>query len=216
MKKALLLLAIWPALASAQEELENPGTVTAVQERTFRMSNELALGVGVLPLDAFYKGITGQVSYTYHFTDHFAWQVGRFAYSYNVNTPLRAQLERDFQVLPTAFEQVNWMAGSDLVWSPFYGKMAFLNRSVTHFEVFLLGGISVLNLKLATSAGTSSSPGSTFPFRPAANVGVGVRVFSTRFISFRFDVTDNVVVSEHIYQVPTLQLSAALNFGASE
>jgi len=217
-KKALLLLAVWPALALAQvEELENPGTVSAVQERQYRMNHELTLGVGVLPLDAFYKGVTGQVSYTYHFTDSFAWQVGRGAYSYNVNTGLRSQLERDFGVLPTAFDEVNWMVGSDLVWTPWYGKASFLNRSVTHFEIFLVGGLSVLNLHLASSNATTGGSGlSGTAFRPAANLGIGLRVYSNRFVSFRFDVTDNVVVSDRIFNVPTLQLSAALNFGASE
>ena len=57
MKRTILLLVcLGPALAYAQgEELENPGTVLAVQDRTYRMSSELVLGIGIAPLDAFYK-----------------------------------------------------------------------------------------------------------------------------------------------------------------
>jgi hypothetical protein len=72
---AVLLLVSSAALAQA-DELENPGVIAAVQERAFRMQHELHLGVGVLPLDAFYKGLYAQVGYTFHFTDAFAWQVG--------------------------------------------------------------------------------------------------------------------------------------------
>lgn len=206
-RNAVLLVALLlPAAAFAQlaqtEELENPGTVLAVQERAYKMNHELTLGVGVLPLDAFYKGLTAQVGYTYHFTDSFAWTVGRGLYSYNLNTGLRNQLEQEFAVLPTQFEEVEWMVGSDLVWSPLYGKSAILNRKVAWFEGFLVGGASVLKL--------------TTGFRPAVNVGVGARLFTNRYVSFRFDATNNFVITDRLLNVPTLQLSAALNFGATE
>ena len=209
MRTTLLAAALLPSLVWAQaEELENPGSVTAIQDREFRMSHELAVGVGMLPLDAFYKGYTAQVSYTFHFTDSFAWQVGRAAYSYNVDTGLKQQLLNQFTVLPTAFNEVQWMVGSDLVWSPIYGKSAFLNRSVLHFEGFLLLGGSVVDL--------TNLPSGSLPFKPAVNVGLGLRVFNSKHISFRLDVTDNVVIMNPITHVPTLQLAAALNFGASE
>jgi outer membrane beta-barrel protein len=206
----LLLLSLAPGLALAQvEALENPGTTSAVQDRLYRMNHELSLGIGVLPADAFYKGYFAGLSYTYHFSDHFAWQVGRGAYSYNVKTGLRRQLERDFGVAPTAsaFEdEVEWMVGSDVMWSPFYGKTAILNSKVIHFEAFLLGGATVFKLNR------------TGGFRPGANVGLGVRVFKSDSVSFRLDVTNNVVFAgaSRIINIPTLQLSTALNFGATE
>lgn len=206
----LLLLSLVPGLALAQAEaLENPGTTAAVQDRLYQMNHELTLGIGVLPADAFYKGYIAGVSYTYHFTDHFAWQVGRGAYSYNVKTSLRQQLERDFGVAPTAtaFEdEVQYMVGSDVMWSPFYGKTSILNSKVIHFEAFLLGGATVF--KLNRDGG----------FRPGANLGLGLRVFRNNHISFRLDVTDNVTWAgaSRIINIPTIQLATALNFGATE
>jgi outer membrane beta-barrel protein len=206
----LILLFLAPGLARAQAEaLENPGSVSAIQERQYRMHHELYLGVGVLPADAFYKGLTGSVSYTYHFSDTFAWQVGRGTYSYNIQTSLRRQLERDFDVAPTAsaFEdQVQWMVGSDLVWSPLYGKTAVLNSSVLHFEAFLLGGGTVVKIDRQDG------------FRPAVNLGLGVRMFSGKTVSFRLDVSNNVVFAgaSRIINVPVVQLGTAFNFGATE
>lgn len=206
----LILLFLAPGLARAQAEaLENPGAVSAIQERQYRMHHELLLGVGVLPDDAFYKGLVGTVSYTYHFSDTFAWQVGRGTYSYNVQTGLRRQLERDFEVAPTASayeEQVQWMVGSDLMWSPLYGKMAVLNNKVLHFEAFLLGGGSVVKINRADG------------FRPAANVGLGMRLFKGDTVSFRLDVTNNVVFTgtRNINNVLSVQLGTAFNFGATE
>lgn len=198
--------ALWllPAAALAQyEQIENPGSVSAVQERAFRMSHELDVGLGVLPLDAFYKGVGAQVSYTYHFTDSFAWQVARGTYSYDLDTGLRQQLERDFGVQPTVFEQVEWMAGSDLVWAPFYGKVAVMNSSVLHFAGFLSVGGTVMKMNVG--------------FRPAVALGAGARLFQSRWISFRLDAMDNVVISpDRIFHVPTFFLSTALNIGATE
>jgi outer membrane beta-barrel protein len=173
------------------------------------MNHELSLGIGALPADAFYKGYFAGLGYTYHFTDHFAWQVGRGAYSYNVKTGLRSQLERDFGVAPTssAFEdEVQWMVGSDVMWSPFYGKTSILNTRVVHFEAFLLGGATVFKLNRAGG------------FRPGANVGLGVRVFKSDTLSFRLDVTNNFVFAgpSRLINIPTVQLATALNFGATE
>ena len=210
-KTCLLAVCLLPAMALAQSDvLENPGTVSAVQDRTFRMSHELTLSVGVLPLDAFYKGVTAQVGYTYHFTDSFAWTIGRGLYSYNLNTGLKNQLEKQFGVLPTAFPEVQYMLGSDLVWSPIYGKGAWLNATVTHFEAFGVLGLSVLNLVNGVS-------GASFNFSPAVNVGLGARIFSGKHVSYRLDFTDNIVISkDRIFNVPTIQLSAAFNFGSNE
>ncbi|MGZ6162073.1 MAG: outer membrane beta-barrel domain-containing protein [Myxococcaceae bacterium] len=216
MKRTLLLLVcLAPLLVHAQgEELENPGTVTAVQDRTFRMASELWIGIGFAPLDAFYKGITGQVGYVYHFSDTFAWQVGRGLLSYNIATGLRNQLETQFGVNPTAFPQLNWMVGSDVVWTPIYGKTSWLNSSVGHFEVYGSLGGSVVNERLG--ADVASGVGTTV-FRPAIRLGVGVRIFSSKTISWRIDFTNDFVIYQGIEQnIFDVQFALALNFGGTE
>lgn len=209
MLRALLVLCLLlPGLASAQfEELENPGSVSAVQKRPFRMRHELDLSVGVLPLDAFYVGLYGQVGYTAHFSDTLAWQIGRFAYSYAARTGLRERLERDYGVLPTAFEEVQYFFGSDLLWKPFHGKLAITNRWVVHGELFLMLGATLFRF--------------TNTFRPAVNVGLGGRVVLTENVSVRLDLTDNVVLpvgggAVNVLNVMATTLSLAINFGAPE
>lgn len=209
MLRALIgLCLLVPALSSAQtQDLENPGTVSAVQDRAYRLQHELDLSIGVLPLDAFYKGLYAQVSYTAHFSDTFAWQVGRAAYSYAAKTGLREQLERDFGVLPTAFEEVQFFFGSDLMWKPLYGKLAVVNKWVVHGEVFLLLGATVFKF--------------TNQFRPGINLGGGGRVFFSKYVSVRLDVTNNVVIpvgsgATNFTNVMTMTLSLGINFGATE
>ncbi len=202
------LCLLFPAVSAAQmEELENPGSVSAIQNRAFRMQHELDLSIGVLPLDAFYKGLYAQVSYTAHFSDSLAWQVGRAAYVYSAKTGLREQLERDFGVLPTAFEEVQYFFGSDVLWKPFYGKLAVLNKWVLHGEAFLLVGGTLFKF--------------TNAFRPGVNIGGGARIFFTRNLSIRLDVTNNVVIplgqgSTTLTNVMAISLSLGVNFNATE
>lgn len=198
-------------LASSQvfaqlDELENPGTVSAVQERAYRMHHELNLAVGILPLDAFYKGLYAQVGYAYHFSDTFAWQIGRGAYSYAARTGLREQLERDFAVLPTSFDEVQYFVGSDLMWKPFYGKATFLNKVVIHTELYLLLGGTLFRF--------------TNAFRPGINIGGGARVYLSRYASLRLDLTNNIVLplggATSFINVLTTTLALAINFGGTE
>ena len=203
MKNLLVLLLLVPGASFAEDdELEDPGTVRAIQERAYQLRHELTVGLGVLPVDAFYKGLTFQLGYSYHFSDTFAWQVGRAMYSYNLATGLRRQLERDFGVLPTEFEQVEWMFGSDVVFSPLYGKTALLNRAIVHFELFGIGG----------GSGVKTQEG----IRPAARLGGGVRVFTERGPSFRFDATNDFVLARRPFNVLTLAASVALDFGGGQ
>lgn len=196
----LALVLLSPALALAQyEELENPGSLVAIQERKFQLNHELSLSGGVLPGDAFYKGVTGTVAYTAHFSDHFAWQVGRGTYSYSVDTGLREQLERDFGVLPTEIEEVNWMIGSDLVFKPLYGKFAVMNQSVIYLEAFVLAGASAVSLDDS--------------ILPAANIGVGVRLFLNQHVSMKLEAADHLIIGARLLSVPIVNLGLALNFG---
>lgn len=208
MHKTLLVLSLLiPAAAAAQlQELENPGEVSAIQERAYRMQHELGLSLGVLPLDAFYKGLTVRGSYGFHFSDSVAAQ-GYFSYSYNIGTGLREQLERDFGVLPTAFDEVQFHFGGDILWKPLYGKLSVLNRTVIHGEVFLLLGAAGFKF--------------TNTMRPGVNVGAGARWFVSRYVSLRFDLTNAVVVpvgggSTKFTNVMALNLTLALNFAATE
>lgn len=201
------LLVSQGALAQTQE-LENPGVTSAIQDRPYRLLHELDLWFGVLPLDAFYVGLYAQVSYVYHFTDRFAWQVGRGAYGFAARTNLRSELERRFGVQPTANDEVQFFVGSDVMWKPLYGKLAVLNRAVIHGEVHLLLGASLFRF-------------SNSGFRPGINIGGGGRVFLNKWVSFRLDITHNVVLptgggTTAFGNVLTANLALALNFGGND
>ena len=50
----------------------------------------------------------------------------------------------------------------------------------------------------------------------ALNLGIGGRLFQNQYVSYRLDLTNNLVVFPRFYNIMMLQLAAALNFGATE
>lgn len=172
-----LLVAVGsPAPAAADE------STYVVQERLYAMRHELAVAGGVLPLDAFYKGLTVEGAYALHFADAFAWEVARFAYTFQVETDLAGELHDNFGVEPTAFDRIRYFALSSFVFKPLYGKWSLLNRAVLRDEAFLTvsGGI----VKLTDTPADS--------FQPVVGAGIGVRIFVTDWLSVRIDVRDFV------------------------
>jgi outer membrane beta-barrel protein len=194
------------ARSLAQDVADQPNAVSAVQERAYRMMHEFDLSVGLLPLDPFSKGLFAQGSYTVHFSDTFAWQIARGAYSYTAKTELRSQLERDFGFLPTAFEEVQFFFGTDILLKPLYGKLSVMNKWVVHGEFFVILGATLFKF--------------TASLRPGVNLGLGGRIFLNKTLSLRLDVSDNVVIplgaGQNLTNVMAMTLSLGINIGATE
>jgi outer membrane beta-barrel protein len=199
MRSLLLAVVIaLPCVAHADDEA--PARVSVVQKRQYTLRHEISLAGGFLPLDAFYKGVTVNLAYTFHFDDHFAWRVVRGAYDGTIDTGLKKQLQQQFGVLTSDFPQVQWMAGSDLVWNAFYGKTAFMNLFVLHLALFLvLGGDAVKTQNEVL---------------PAVNFGGGIRFFATEWLSLKLEASNHFVFGKKQFNVVDLQLALAVNLGS--
>jgi len=196
----LALAAVLLFSASALADDDNPARVSVVQRRQYTMHHELQVSGGFLPLDAFYKGVTVNVGYTYHFNDHFAWRVLRGAYDKTFDTGLATQIKQQFGLLTTDYPMVEWMLGSDLVWNAFYGKTAFMNVFVLHLALFLELG--------ADAVKTQSD------VRPGVNFGGGIRFFITDWVSTKVEVSNHFVIGKSTLNVVDLQLALAVNLGS--
>ena len=169
-----MMLALLLGGLSAQALADGPSTL-AVQNRLHSQTHEFGAGVGLLPVDAFTKGLTFGGAYTIHFNDLLAWEVGQFTWSYGLRTSLYDDLE-NLSVGPTPFETVRGFASSNFVFKPIYGKLAVLNRSLVYQELFLVAGGGYGWLTLTG--------------RPLIDVGLGVRIYAGKHFSVRFDARD--------------------------
>ncbi len=168
------------ALVASAGELDEGGSLYAVQNRKHVVAHEFDLGIGIIPLDAFYKGVTTSLGYTYHFSDLFAWEIAHGTYSFNVDTDLRTDLERTFGVRPSEFGKLRFVAGTNAVVKPLYGKFVFLNDQLVYLELFANAGPVLASYdNLGLFAG--------------GNAGFGARLFLSRFFSVRLDVRNYVL-----------------------
>ena len=198
----LLLGAPRPAHAADDLDLDDEQVATyAVQKRLFRLGVELTPSVGFLPMNAFNKGVTAGGSIAYHMSTAWAWEIAQGGYVfYNFDSDLKKELLDNFGVQPTKIASVGWFAGTNLVWKPFYGKLAVVNRSLVHTEVSLPFGFAVAKFE---------NP-ETYRFGP--DVGVAFRVFLGRSVSLRLDVRDFILFKK---LSPQQELLIALGMGFS-
>jgi outer membrane beta-barrel protein len=172
-------------VARAQyDDEEIGGYAVVIQNRKFNMGHEFTLQGGVLPLDAFYKGVTGTFRYTLHFNDFHAWEIGGGTYSFNIETDLRRQLRDFFSVQPDAegLEQIWGYVESNYIIKPIYGKLALFNRWLIYNELYFAVGGAV-------------GVWEGFSFRPGPGYGAGIRFFIFEWLSLRFDMRHYVLMN---------------------
>src|SRR5512146_675220 len=119
---SLPLFAALPAQAGDDIDEEQVSTY-AVQSRLFRLGGELDFAAGILPMNAFSKGLTIGGSFTYHFNNALGWEIINGAYVWKqLGTGLRTELEENFSAKPTDMSAIDMILSSSLVLKPFYGK----------------------------------------------------------------------------------------------
>lgn len=190
---AALLIVLAPSAAWADEDDEIPtmedielGAIglEVLQNRKYQLLHEISLLAGGLPVDPFYKGITGSLGYTLHFSESLAWEVLQFTYSFNIDTKLKKNLVNTAIALgnlPPKFPEIEWIAASHLVLKPLYGKQAIFNTKVVHLEVYLQAGPAFLRRG-------STQDSLAFGF----DAGFGVRFWLEKWVSLRMDIMELV------------------------
>lgn len=190
--------------ARGAEEGLDQGEVYAIQPRAYAMNHEFSVSAAFLPLDAFYKSFAVSGHYVLHFSNLWAWEAVHlsFAKYMAIDTGLKKQMMDDWDVSPTDTPKIDYMLDTNLMLKPLYGKVAILNRKVIFMETYFLLGIGSIRYETA--------------FFPAADLGVGMRVFLTNTISLRTEVRHYVAFGEGIDNVLYFGLSFCYNAFAEE
>jgi outer membrane beta-barrel protein len=159
--------------------------VYAVQNRIYHRNHEIDLYAGYIADDDFSHVYPLGIGYTFHFNDHIAWEVGRAQYMYNVDKDLKNDLEQQFNVQPERFAEQKYMLHSHLVYSPLYGKHAFMNRSVINNEIYFFAGPGIVHYEWEYSTGESKTEDAL-----SLSLGVGLKYFLSKKICLNFEIRD--------------------------
>lgn len=106
--------------------------------------------------------------------------------------------------------QLKLIAGVDVEYAPIYGKVGILAERFLHFDLFAVGGASMVNYsgpELNDATAATSQPYTTF----GGNIGVGTRIVVNRFIAVRAELRDLIYV-ETVAATPSTSLRNQLLF----
>jgi outer membrane beta-barrel protein len=180
---ALVAVGTVSSVARAEDDVDSSEVATyAVQRRLFRLGLELSAGGGFLPLNAFSKGFTIDGSVTWHFSSAWAWEIAQGGYVIaSLDTGLKQQLLDNFGVQPTQLSTPQFLTSTNIVFTPYYGKLAGLNRTVNHVEIFVPFGLALARYQNPAA------------FQQGIDIGLGLRWFLGTHTSLRFDARDYIL-----------------------
>jgi len=183
--------------------------VKAVQRKGFIKQGRLQLEAFVAPSvnDAFYEklGVGGMLGY--NLRDNFALALrGTYYFPFTTQYVRQGEIAFESQVLSS---ELYGTLTLDAIWSPVYGKFAWLERSIVHFDAYLLLGGGV-----AWSA-TSEAPRNEGP-HPAADLGAGIRFYPNWWMCLDLGAVATFYADQASLVAPsTIQRVVAITLGFS-
>jgi outer membrane beta-barrel protein len=190
---------------------EESDKLPAVQNRLYRVQHEFDVGLGVLPVDAFYKGVSLTGSYTYHLNDIWGIEArGSYLKPMLIKTSLRDKLEKGFGEPPTKFAEIPYYFELGALFKPIYGKLSFLNRTLAYGELYL--SLQAVMARFEGGTATDEEPQGKAPrWGFGGAPGFGIRGFLTPYLSLRFDFRYNILYSREEMHYPlALMLSLGI------
>lgn len=145
------------AQAQAPDRAYDLPKVVAVEPRAFNPRYDVTAYLGVLPIDAFWKGISTGFSYTQGFKSAWNWEVINANLSFKSDTNLKRDLVENFNVRPQGIlDHITWFATTSAVYTPIYSKNLLANSALMHGSfsgVVGAGGVGFSNGDIAPIAG---------------------------------------------------------------
>ncbi len=151
---------------------------------------EASLGFGVIPNDSYYLPLPLNVRLGFHLGESFTLE-GAFSYLLTPNSDLLTFLESPPNNAPSLLDGVvrpprmTMVAGVDLVYSPFHGKVGIFDKKLASFDAGLSLGAGVVIADVDQDVSNAPPPSQTLP---AARWGVTMRFFLTNWLTVRADV----------------------------
>lgn len=154
--------------------------VEAVETYPGSRKNELGMGVGIYPFNAYYTGILLNGSYQYNLNRTFSWEVLNATYSYGFDKGLTTELAEEFAVNPRRIDRLRFMFSSNVLFYPVDGKFVLRGKHIRYFRGAVVGGLGLVNTEQTSAIST--------------NIGLRFEVLVSETFAWRLDVRDSITV----------------------
>ena len=201
--------ALAPLGPSGERDVALGDRVKAVQRKGFLKRHRLEATplFAVTVNDAFYVKFGGGARLAYNIEDSLAIAARGIWYTpYRTDNVREGKIAFQSQLLAS---QPKYQGMLDLMWSPVYGKAAVLNRSIVHFDLYLLGGFG------GVWSDTSFAPRKEGPHL-AADLGGGIRFYPLEWMALEAGLVATFYPDQPVQSVPgTIQKLFTANVGVS-
>lgn len=195
-----LLLTATASSATASDgldrELEEYWTtdrdLDVIRDRLFERDGKFSAGLytGLLSSDPFFYYYPVGVRGGYHFSNSLGVEVGGafmdaafLTHDTELTDFLRRRLRDAFDASTDTDDRYLWRANALAVWSPFYGKLAVLQRKLAHFDLNAAAGLGVVGMERPTPDRSSASNHVTMEMV----LGAGAHFYINESITIRLD-----------------------------
>jgi len=172
------------------DERESPAVQYRLHPRVSR--TEFAAHFGLVPGDAFRSYTAPGASVTHFLYDSLS--VGlRASFLQQSYSKLGDFLVGTFPKNESldAAEQYKMLAGVDVGWVPFYGKLSLLGFKLAHFDLGAYFGGGVAHTSFLDTDVSETSEGMAV----AGDTGLGMRLYITKWVTLRFDWRQHFILA---------------------
>ena len=155
--------------------------IEAVEDYPGQHKNQVGLGLGLYPFNAYYLGLIVNANYIQHLKRNLAWEILNVSYAYSIQNSLTTELADRFAVNPIEIKRLDFLVSSNAHFGLLDGKFVLLEENIRYFKTS-----GILGLGLAKTNQDASF---------TANFGFLVEIFTGDKISWRIDVRDQLAIS---------------------
>jgi outer membrane beta-barrel protein len=166
-----------------ERDVTQEDRVKSVQRKLYvkRGRFELAPAVVINVNDPYYTKVGGSLRAAFHVADALA-IAARFTLMQTAPTDDVRVAKKNLQS-KIFYSVPYWSVMADVEWSPFYGKVSFLN-SILHLDAYVLGGGGVVSTETSGARNEDGSADlSRTGVKPAFDLGLGMRFVAKDFLA---------------------------------
>ena len=142
----LVLLSCVPVKAdegiSTSQADDERTSETVVRNKLFYKPGKLELSpvLGVMPFDSVVNHFLAGGRLTWHLSDHFGWEILDVTLALPSVTEYAKNLVRADDLSNLQANKLKLILGTNLLYSPMYGKFRFIGNSILHFDIYAAAG----------------------------------------------------------------------------
>lgn len=170
-------------------------TIKVIQKRPVGKAKRLEIEpfLEYLPNDDFVRGYFPGANVAFHFNEGVALEA-TFAGGGHSDKQLLGDIRKN-GVQPAVLDRASFIASAGFNWAPIYGKVAYLERRIITYDLFLTTGYGVTStqLEITTSTGTGTGTSNVITDKRSTSfqgyyIGIGQRYYFSNHAAFRIEL----------------------------